>query len=82
MSARAEKPLLSGVDGRPFDFGSGRSCREGLTGCSGSLADDPQKRASVGLSVGLCAEPRQIRRRYCCIIGVTGAGVAAGCVLM
>lgn len=45
MSARAEKPLLSGVDGRPFDFGSGRSCREGLTGCSGSLADDPQKRA-------------------------------------
>lgn len=30
------------------------------------------KSAEVGLGVALFAEPCQIRRRYCCIIGVTG----------
>jgi len=40
------------------------------------------RRVSVGLSVALCAEPCQIKRRYCCIIGVTVAGTAVGGVLM
>ena len=36
----------------------------------------------VDLGVALIAELCQIRRRYCCIIGVTVAGAAAGCVFM
>lgn len=40
------------------------------------------KRAGLGLGVGLCAEPRKIRRRYSCIIGVTSADTSVDWVLM
>lgn len=38
------------------------------------------KRASVGLGVGLYAEPCQIRHGYCCIIGVW-AEIVLGCLV-
>lgn len=36
------------------------------------------KRAGVGLGVALGTEPRQIRRRHCCIIGVTVCRYSGG----
>nr|DAE46061.1 MAG TPA: hypothetical protein [Caudoviricetes sp.] len=51
-------------------------CRNLLNARNGSVTAGPQKHRRR------FADPSQTRRRYCCIIGVTGAGAAVGCVLM